>query len=123
MGMIFNGILKIPMQFFILFIGVMVFIFYQFNPSPLNFNPQAEITISSSEKANEYSKLEKSLDNVYFMKSKATNDFLDNKNKAKSLLPDLKTFVAPILPEPIFLISLPENLLVNIRPNGIDPTR
>ena len=86
MGMIFNGILKIPMQLFILFIGVMVFIFYQFNPSPLNFNPQAEITISSSEKANEYSKLEKSLDNVYFLKSKATNDFLDNKNKAKSLL-------------------------------------
>ena len=85
-GMIFNGILKIPMQFFILFIGVMVFIFYQFNPSPLNFNPQAEITISSSEKADEYSKLEKSLDNVYFLKSKATNDFLDNKNKAKSLL-------------------------------------
>ena len=86
MGMIFNGILKIPMQFFILFIGVMVFIFYQFNPSPLNFNPQAEIKISSSEKANEYSKLEKSLGNVYFLKSKATNDFLDNKNKAKSLL-------------------------------------
>jgi Na+/proline symporter len=86
MGMIFNGILKIPMQFFILFIGVMVFIFYQFNPSPLNFNPQAEITVSSSEKADEYSKLEKSLDNVYFLKSKATNDFLDNKNKAKSLL-------------------------------------
>ena len=85
-GMIFNGILKIPMQFFILFIGVMVFIFYQFNPSPLNFNPQAEIKISSSEKANEYSKLEKSLDNVYFLKSKATNDLLDNKNKAKSLL-------------------------------------
>lgn len=86
MGMIFNGILKIPMQFFILFIGVMVFIFYQFNPSPLNFNPQAEITISNSEKADEYSKLEKSLDNVYFLKSKATNDLLDNKNKAKSLL-------------------------------------
>ena len=38
MGMIFNGILKIPMQFFILFIGVMVFIFYQFNPSPLKSN-------------------------------------------------------------------------------------
>ena len=31
LGMIFNGILKIPMQFFILFIGVMVFVFYQFN--------------------------------------------------------------------------------------------
>ena len=84
MGMIFNGVLKIPMQFFILFIGVMVFVFYQFNPSPLNFNPQAEITISNSEKANDYSKLEQSLEEVYFLKSKATNDFLDN-NNANSL--------------------------------------
>lgn len=80
MGMIFNGVLKIPMQFFILFIGVMVFIFYQFNPSPLNFNPQAEITISNSEKANDYSKLKQSLEEVYYLKSKATNDFLDNNN-------------------------------------------
>jgi SSS family transporter len=86
MGMIFNGILKIPMQFFILFIGVMVFIFYQFNPSPLNFNPQAEITISNSEKANEYSKLERSLEEVYFLKTKATDDFLENKNNANNLL-------------------------------------
>jgi len=86
MGMIFNGILKIPMQFFILFIGVMVFIFYQFNPSPLNFNPQAETTISNSEKANEYSKLERSLKEVYFLKTKATDDFLENKNNANNLL-------------------------------------
>ena len=84
MGMIFNGVLKIPMQFFILFIGVMVFVFYQFNPSPLNFNPQAEITISNSERANDYFKLEQSLEEVYYLKSKATNDFLDN-NNAKSL--------------------------------------
>ena len=84
MGMIFNGVLKIPMQFFILFIGVMVFVFYQFNPSPLNFNPQAEIIISKSKKANDYSKLEQSLEEVYYLKSKATNDFLD-KNNANSL--------------------------------------
>jgi len=84
MGMIFNGVLKIPMQFFILFIGVMVFVFYQFNPSPLNFNPQAEIIISNSERANDYFKLEQSLKEVYYLKSKATNDFVDN-NNAKSL--------------------------------------
>ncbi|MDB2321597.1 sodium:solute symporter [Flavobacteriaceae bacterium] len=86
MGMIFNGILKIPMQFFILFIGVMVFVFYQFNPSPLNFNPQAEITISNSKKANEYSKLERSLKEVFFLKTKATDDFLENKNNTNNLL-------------------------------------
>ena len=35
--MMFNGLLKVPMQFFILLVGVMVFVFYQFNPAPLNF--------------------------------------------------------------------------------------
>ena len=33
-----NGLLKVPMQFFILFIGVMVFVFYQLSPPPLFFN-------------------------------------------------------------------------------------
>src|SRR5690625_555012 len=42
MGMIFNGLLKVPMQFFILLTGVMVFVFYQFNATPLNFNPLVE---------------------------------------------------------------------------------
>ena len=40
-GLIFNGIFKIPMQFFILLLGVMVFVFYEFNSAPINFNPQA----------------------------------------------------------------------------------
>ena len=61
LGMIFNGIFKIPMQFFILFIGVMVFVFYQFNPSPLNFNPQGKIIISNSSYENEYKQLEQNL--------------------------------------------------------------
>ena len=39
LGLLFNGLLKIPMQFFILFIGVMVFVFFQFEKTPLNFNP------------------------------------------------------------------------------------
>jgi len=39
---------------------------------------------------------------------------------AKYLFPVLKTFVAPILPDPIFLISFLVKILVKIRPNGID---
>ncbi len=41
LGLLFNGLLKVPMQFFILLVGVMVFVFFQFNESPLNFNPIA----------------------------------------------------------------------------------
>lgn len=41
LGLIFNGLLKIPMQFFILLVGVMVFVFLQFNPGPSFYNENA----------------------------------------------------------------------------------
>lgn len=41
LGLMFNGLLKIPMQFIILFIGVMVFVFYQFNQPPVFYNNAA----------------------------------------------------------------------------------
>ncbi|MBT8205947.1 MAG: sodium:solute symporter [Eudoraea sp.] len=58
LGLIFNAIFKIPMQFFILLVGVMVFVFYQYNASPLNFNPAATEAIMNSELSEEYSLLE-----------------------------------------------------------------
>ena len=62
MGLIMNGLLKVPMQFFILLIGVLVFVFYQFNSSPLNFNPSNERLVLESEYAGEYRALEKEKD-------------------------------------------------------------
>ena len=76
LGMIFNGIFKIPMQFFILFIGVMVFVFYQFNPSPLNFNPQGKIIISNSSYENEYKQLEEDLQKNFYERTYMLNDIL-----------------------------------------------
>jgi len=58
MGLIMNGILKVPMQFFILLVGVMVFIFYQFEPAPLNFNPKAVSTVKNSTEGAAFNKLE-----------------------------------------------------------------
>ena len=40
LGLMFNAVLKIPMQFFILLTGVMVFVFFEFNYAPVNYNPQ-----------------------------------------------------------------------------------
>ena len=58
MGLIMNGLLKVPMQFFILLVGIMVFVFYQFNSSPLHFNPAAVKDVKTSEYAGEYKALE-----------------------------------------------------------------
>jgi Na+/proline symporter len=62
MGLIMNGLLKVPMQFFILLIGVLVFVFYQFNPAPLNFNPTNERLVLDSPYANEYRALDQEKD-------------------------------------------------------------
>jgi Na+/proline symporter len=51
LGLIFNGILKIPMQFFILLCGVMVFVLLQFTGSPAFFNEK----VLGQAKATEYS--------------------------------------------------------------------
>ncbi len=42
LGLLLNGFLKIPMQFFILLVGILVFVFYQFNEPPMFFNKNME---------------------------------------------------------------------------------
>ncbi len=72
MGLIMNGLLKVPMQFFILLVGVMVFVFYQFNFSPLNFNPAATTAVLQSEQSEEYRQLEQELEKVQAEKHEKT---------------------------------------------------
>jgi len=64
MGLIMNGILKVPMQFFILLTGVMVFVFFQFHSSPIHFNPTNVALVKKSTFKSEYEKLEKELEAV-----------------------------------------------------------
>ncbi len=40
-GLLMNGMVKVPMQFFILLLGVLVFVYYMFHASPLYFNELA----------------------------------------------------------------------------------
>ncbi len=64
LGLLFNGLLKVPMQFFILLVGVMVFVFYQFNALPINFNPAAHEAVQNSEYVQEYTALENQLKTI-----------------------------------------------------------
>ncbi|SIS55038.1 transporter, SSS family [Zobellia uliginosa] len=75
LGLVFNGILKIPMQFFILLVGVMVFVFYQYNPSPLNFNPAATEAVMNSEYADDYTILQKGQERLEEEKKMAQHKF------------------------------------------------
>jgi Na+(H+)/acetate symporter ActP len=63
------------MQFFILLVGAMVFVFYQYNPSPLNFNPAATQAVMQSEYHNDYKALEEDHQELEMEKRIAQNAF------------------------------------------------
>ena len=81
MGLNFNGLLKVPMQFFILLVGVMVFVFYQFNTSPINFNPAAEKTILHSDYAEDYRALQDKQTIIFENKKAFINNYVETKDE------------------------------------------
>jgi SSS family transporter len=100
MGLIMNGFLKVPMQFFILLIGVMVFVFFQFNPVPLNFNPNNKTLIESSKYKEEYHTLENKLVKLSEEKKEINLIYIDHLNQ---------NYDNPILRKELVAISNKEN--------------
>ena len=58
LGLLINGMIKVPMQFFILFVGAMVFAFFQFTAPPLFFNSAARARVAETKYAAQYTQLE-----------------------------------------------------------------
>ncbi|WP_309640516.1 sodium:solute symporter family transporter [Flavobacterium sp.] len=100
MGLIMNGFLKVPMQFFILLIGVMVFVFFQFNPVPLNFNPNNKVIIEHSKYKDEYHTLEQKLSKLSEEKKEINLIYIDHLNQ---------NYDNPILRKELVAISNKEN--------------
>ena len=88
LGLIFNGLLKVPMQFFILLVGVMVFVFYQFNEAPVNFNPTATELVLNSEFAEEYKVLQNEQQQIFRDKQKIIEAYTSSNN------PEVAKFIA-----------------------------
>lgn len=82
MGLIFNGLLKVPMQFFILLVGVMVFVFYQFNPSPLNFIDSSTEKVLASEYSEQYQTLQQKQNALFNNKKELSVQLSKNDDEA-----------------------------------------
>lgn len=89
-GLLFNGLAKVPMQFFILFTGAMVFVFYQFIVPPLFFNADEVSRIRSSSYADRYNQLEIEYSKAHQQKSVAAAAYLQAKESADPTM-ELKT--------------------------------
>ncbi|MCL4280218.1 MAG: hypothetical protein KJZ60_11175, partial [Ignavibacteriaceae bacterium] len=76
LALLTNGLVKVPMQFIILFIGAMVFVFFQFITPPLFFNPVEVSKIKASQYSEEYSRLEDEYVKVNEEKQKAATKII-----------------------------------------------
>jgi solute:Na+ symporter, SSS family len=74
LGLLMNALVKIPMQFFILLLGVFVFVFYQFNSAPIYFNPTATTQLQTSKYADSALQLQ----NKYATLAQAKQQLVNN---------------------------------------------
>jgi SSS family transporter len=87
-GLIMNGFLKIPMQFFVLLIGILVFVFFQFEKAPLHFNPYASEKIKTTQGSKQFEALEVANNIIHQEKQKQLQkeDFFSNTTSQKRYL-------------------------------------
>ncbi len=76
LGLVMNGLIKIPMQFFILMIGILVFTFYQYHEPPIFFNPVETNKIEQSQYNNNYQKIKKDYSVLHQEKIASLNGFV-----------------------------------------------
>jgi SSS family transporter len=77
-SLLMSAFLKIPMQFFILLIGVMVFIFYQFHTPPAIFNPVEEAKVAQSK---EYQNILQKYEIAHQARQKAAINFIETRSE------------------------------------------
>jgi len=78
LGLMFNGLLKVPMQFLILFVGILVFVFFQFNRSPLHFNEGNVNAIKKNERyAVQYEALNKEHELLFEKKKEVIHGYIN----------------------------------------------
>ncbi|HET9157994.1 MAG TPA: sodium:solute symporter [Myxococcaceae bacterium] len=83
-GLLMNGLLKVPMQLFILFIGVMVFVVYQLTPPPLFFN-RAELERVRTSHPSEVAALESRHAELFAEKRRAIDGWTAGETSAEAL--------------------------------------
>jgi solute:Na+ symporter, SSS family len=82
LGLLFNGMFKVPMQFAILFSGVMVFVFYLFVKPPVFFNPPVLERVAQTPRAGEMKALEARYDRAFEAQRAAAEKFVESETPA-----------------------------------------
>lgn len=84
LGLLFNGILKVPMQFLVLFVGILVFVFFQFYQPPIHFNSANLEKLENTEYADDLANLQAQHNTLFLTQQgevRALMDAIDMENE------------------------------------------
>ena len=80
LSLLFNAVAKIPMQFFILFTGAMVFVFYTFTQPPITFNTEAQKEFQSKP---EFAEASREHQNAWEQRRRAAREYLTSRDESR----------------------------------------
>jgi Na+/proline symporter len=117
LGLMFNGILKIPMQFLILLTGVLVFVFYQFNTSPVFFNQSVLNRINNTEAKAEIMALQAKKDSITLEKSLILKEIY-SKNAPSADHDEKKALIRSLMQEEKGIMSATKEVIAKSSPDA-----
>ncbi|WP_423929280.1 sodium:solute symporter [Candidatus Palauibacter sp.] len=85
LSLIFNAFVKVPMQIFILAIGVLLYVFYHFERPPLVFNPAEVAVVEQSDRGDEFAGLEAAHERTHELRRTATFELLEARRSGNAL--------------------------------------
>jgi Na+/proline symporter len=120
-GLLFNGFVKIPMQFLVLSVGVMVFVFYQFTSPPLYFNQANRAKVVGTAQETSFKLLEARADSLFLQKQAVLQELTTGfKTDNAALLENAKITLQNLEKQRTELRSEAEKLVQQAAPN-VDP--
>ena len=115
MGLLFNGMIKVPMQFLVLFVGILVFMFFQFQRPPIHFNDANIKKVQNSEYSAELEGLEKQFDIVFADKLASLSQLSDDiDSRDQSKIEASKEFYELQLAKDLALRAEVDNLILKV---------
>ncbi|MEM9888610.1 MAG: sodium:solute symporter [Bacteroidota bacterium] len=119
LGLLFNGIVKVPMQFSILFIGILVFMFFQFTQSPVHFNQANLAKLENTEYKNQLESLKTEHANVFNEKQNAIRTLISAmESESSAQINTEQTRVKSLLLEENAIRAQVDTLILQHDPNA-----
>jgi SSS family transporter len=124
LGLLFNGIFKVPMQFLVLFVGIMVFVFFLFTAPPIHFNTANLEKVRASEYATELTVLESEYDLINVTADAASTALVEAlKTESETTINVAKTNLMAAMDVRKDIASRVDELIVKVDPEAITEDR